>query len=51
MTWPKFVSHLYKTLIFFTIYEILFENFILILPITYQNNTKMPGKNRMYLVI
>ena len=27
-----------------TIYETLFENAIIILPITYQNKTKMPGK-------
>ena len=28
----------------FTIYETLFENVITILPVTYQNRTKMPGK-------
>ena len=27
-----------------TIYETLFEKAIIILPITYQNKTKMPGK-------
>ena len=27
-----------------TIYETLFENAIIVLPITYQNKTKMPGK-------
>ena len=34
----------------FTKYETLFENGITILPITHQNKTKMPGKNRMCLV-
>ena len=34
----------------FTIYE-TFENVIKILPITYQNKTKMPGKNRNCLII
>ena len=34
---------------FFTIYETLFENVITILRITYQNKTKMPGKNRKSL--
>ena len=31
----------------FNIYETLFENIITILPKTYQNKTKMPGKNRV----
>ena len=30
----------------FTIYETLFKNIITILPTTYQNKTKIPGKNR-----
>ena len=34
----------------FAMYETLFENVITILPITYQNKTKMPGKNRNCLV-
>ena len=34
----------------FTIYETLLENIITILPRTYQNKTKMPGKNRKCLV-
>ena len=33
----------------FTIYENLFENVITVLPITYQNKTKMPGTNRTCL--
>ena len=33
----------------FVIYEILLENVITILPITYQNKSKMPGKNRKCL--
>ena len=28
------------------LHETLFENVITVLPITYQNKTKMPGKNR-----
>ena len=34
----------YKMLIFFTIYETMFENAITNLPITYSDKTKMPGK-------
>ena len=34
----------------FTIYERLFENVMTILSITYQDKTKMPGKNRKCLV-
>ena len=34
----------------FTIYETLFENLILVSPITYQNKTKIPGKNRKCIV-
>ena len=34
----------------FTIYETLFKNVITILPTTYQNKTKMPGKKRKCLV-
>ena len=33
-----------------TIYEILFENFITVLPIIYQNKIKMPGKSKKCLV-
>ena len=35
---------------FFTIHETLFKNVITILPISYQNKTKMPGQNRKCLV-
>ena len=34
----------------FHIYETLYENVITILPITYQNKTKMPRKNWKYMV-
>ena len=34
----------------FVIYEILLENVITILPITYQNKSKLPRKNRKCLV-
>ena len=34
----------------FTIYETLFENATTILPIKYQNKTKLLVKNRKYLV-
>ena len=34
----------------FTKYETLFKNIITILPITYQNKIKMPGKSRKCLV-
>ena len=37
-------------LIFLPYNETLFENIIKILPRTYQNKTKMPGKNRKCLV-
>ena len=42
---------LYKMLIFFTIFETLFQNVTAILPITYQNKTKAPGENKICLVI
>ena len=39
-----------KNVNIFTLHEILFENFITILLITYHNNTKIPGENRKSLV-
>ena len=33
-----------------SIFETLLENIITVLPITYQNKTKMPGKNTNSLV-
>ena len=41
---------LMKNVNIFIIYETSFENLITILLITYQNKTKMPGKNRTCLV-
>ena len=38
-------------LIFFIIFETLFQNVIAILPINYQNKTKVPGENKICLVI
>ena len=40
----------YKMLMFLPIFETLFKNVITILPTTYQNNTKIPGKDRKCLV-
>ena len=34
----------------FTVYKTLFQNVKKILPIIFQNKTKMPGKNRQCLV-
>ena len=42
MTRKKVVSYIYNV----NVHETLFENVITILPITYQNKTKMQGKYR-----
>ena len=36
---------------FFAIFETLFQNVTAILPITYQNKTKVPGESKICLVI
>ena len=48
MTWKKFVLQL---IFFFAIFETLFQNVTAILPITYQNKTKVPGESKICLVI
>ena len=54
--WPPgvlkslFCESLFSRAIILIILFEAFENAIAVLPITYQNKTKMPGKNRKWLV-